>query len=104
MTALTGWTKRTTYLKCEPDNDSNTDEVKEAEDLADKNNTRRNSPLANKKPLDIIKELEEFPLLEAADMEDIFAEFGLTTAEIFEQVFKYFQFFQIFMNIRSDHS
>ena len=90
--------------KCEPDNDNNTDKVKEAEDLADKNNTRTNSPLANEKPLDIIKELEEFPLLEAADMEDIFAEFGLTTAEIFEQVFKYFQFFQIFINFWSDHS
>ena len=69
--------------KCEPDNDNNTDTVKET----DKNSTRTNF---SGNPVDIIKELEEFPLLESADMEEIFAEFGLTSAEIFEQVFKYF--------------
>ena len=72
--------------KAEPDNDNNTDMA---------NNTSGIDSLSafgpgivSDQPVDIIKELEEFPLLEADDMEEIFAEFGLTTAEMFEQVFR----------------
>ena len=76
--------------KCEPDNDNNTDKVKETEALdADEIDIRTNpfSILDGEKPMDIIEELEEFPLLEPEDMEEIFSEFGLTTEEIIEQVF-----------------
>ena len=70
--------------------DNNTDGVKE---IKDKHNPRTNFTLASEKPMDIIEELEEFPLLEPEDMEEVFAEFGITTAEIFGQVFKYFKIF-----------
>ena len=74
--------------KCEPDNDNNTDVVKETEALDAEENDTGTDALSNETTLDIINELEEFPLLEPADMEAIFSEFGLTTAEIIEQVFR----------------
>ena len=88
--------------KAEPDNDNNTDMAKDTVGI---NSLSPFGPA--EKPMDIIKELEEFPLLEADDMEEIFAEFGLTTAEMFEQVFRE-EFFAIsqhdFQNIDPSHN
>ena len=72
--------------KSEPDNDNNTDMVKETKPFTEEINSLSTSTPDT--PMDIVKELEEFPLLESDDMEEIFAEFGLTTAEMFGQVFR----------------
>ena len=72
--------------KSEPDNDNNTDMAKETKPFT--NGINSVSTFTPETPMDIIKELEEFPLLEPDDMDEIFAEFGLTTAEIIEQVFR----------------
>ena len=74
--------------KSEPDNDNNTDMAKETKPSADGINSISTFNPSYGQPMDITKELEEFPLLEPDDMEEIFAEFGFTTAEMFEQVFK----------------
>ena len=72
--------------KREPDNDNNTDVVKETKPFNDE--IKSLSTLASEEPMDIIEELEEFPLLEPDDMEEIFSEFGLTTSEMID-LFKY---------------
>ena len=74
--------------KSEPDNDNNTDMAKETKPSADEMNSLSTFNPSYGQPMDICKELEEFPLLEFDDMEEIFAEFGFTTAEMFEQVFR----------------
>ena len=94
--------------KAEPDNDNNTDMAKDTDGIdsfsAFGQPDKPKSFGTADKPMDIIKELEEFPLLEADDMEEIFEEFGLTTAQMFEQVFReeesYFEISQhAFQNI-----
>ena len=72
--------------KSEPDNDNNTDMAKETKPFTD--GIKSLSTSTPDTPMDIVKELEEFPLLEPDDMEEIFSEFGLTTAEMFGQVFR----------------
>ena len=83
--------------KKEPDNDNNVERVKESDDnesLKHNSNTKH----LTEKAVDIAKELEECPLLEADDIENIFEEFGLTSSEIIGRVFReeenYFANFQ----------
>ena len=47
-----------------------------------------NTEHSTEKAMDITKELEESPLLEADDIENIFEEFGLTSSEIIGRVFR----------------
>ena len=83
--------------KKEPDNDNNVEKAKETDDNeSSKHNS--NTKYSTEKALDITKELEECPLLEADDIENIFEEFGLTSSEIIGRVFReeenYFASFQ----------
>ena len=73
--------------KKEPDNENNVDKVKETDDT-DASKHVSNTNHSTEKALDITKELEECPLLETDDIENIFEEFGLTSSEIIGRVFR----------------